>query len=154
MTMTQAERGKLYRQRHPEKSREATRKWKEKNKEKVRERARKAARLWRQRHPEQHRAYQKEWLQKPGNLEKKNRREHLHRIKVKYGLSSEDYLCLLKEQEGVCAVNNCGRQISHVDHDHVTGKVRGLLCKQCNWTLGHTGDSIERLRGLIEYLSN
>lgn len=39
-----------------------------------------------------------------------------------------------------------------VDHDHVTGKVRGLLCRQCNSALGFAGDNPERLERLARYL--
>jgi hypothetical protein len=57
-------------------------------------------------------------------------------------------------QDYVCAV--CKRDPEkghlHVDHDHVTGKVRGLLCGACNRTLGLTSESPERLRALAEYL--
>lgn len=41
----------------------------------------------------------------------------------------------------------------HVDHCHATGKVRGMLCFNCNATLGHVNDSVERLKMLIDYLN-
>jgi hypothetical protein len=40
----------------------------------------------------------------------------------------------------------------HTDHDHVTGKVRGILCGPCNMTLGHAKDDPERLRSLADYV--
>lgn len=40
----------------------------------------------------------------------------------------------------------------HIDHDHITGEVRGLLCSGCNTSLGHLGDDPERILGLVEYL--
>lgn len=60
-----------------------------------------------------------------------------------YGLSYEDYLQLLERQAGVCAickrpptkVTRLDRRL-HVDHDHETGRVRGLLCRACNAALG------------------
>lgn len=74
----------------------------------------------------------------------------------KYGLSEIDYLCLATNQNFVCA--SCGEpEISRplsVDHDHVTGKVRGLLCNRCNRVLGFIGDSSEKLRKLANYLDN
>jgi len=58
-----------------------------------------------------------------------------------YGISLDDYNELLALQSGKCAI--CGKHQSkfsyplHVDHDHKTGKVRGLLCSGCNGGLGH-----------------
>lgn len=40
----------------------------------------------------------------------------------------------------------------HVDHDHAAGRIRGLLCGRCNTAMGHLGDSIEMLTGLVQYL--
>lgn len=62
-------------------------------------------------------------------------------LRNKYGITAEYYNKLLIQQEGDCAI--CGRSQSefnyplHVDHDHQTGKVRGLLCCGCNTGLGH-----------------
>lgn len=54
------------------------------------------------------------------------------------------------------ACDICGREVSgrgrHVDHDHETGEVRGVLCLNCNLALGHFNDSIENLARAIEYL--
>lgn len=60
-------------------------------------------------------------------------------LKKMYGITHKDYLNMLKVQGGGCAV--CGRKAAkgkylHVDHCHTTGKVRGVLCHQCNWYLG------------------
>jgi recombination endonuclease VII len=59
-------------------------------------------------------------------------------LKYRYGLSKEDYERMLDEQGGVCAI--CGsapdKQRLSVDHNHGTGKVRGLLCHKCNLALG------------------
>lgn len=54
-----------------------------------------------------------------------------------YGLSWEEYLLLLEGQDGVCAICHqpSDREL-HVDHDHLTGRVRGLLCGRCNTGLG------------------
>jgi hypothetical protein len=62
-------------------------------------------------------------------------REHLLR---QYAMTSADYDRLFEEQRGVCAI--CGRppknNLLAVDHDHITGRVRGLLCAPCNRHLG------------------
>lgn len=72
-----------------------------------------------------------------------------------YGMSLENYQSLLKEQGGVCAIcggtNKNGHALS-VDHDHETGKVRGLLCRNCNYALGYIGDSVETAKNIIQYL--
>lgn len=83
-------------------------------------------------------------------------REELHgyHLKAKYGLSLEDYTALLEKQGGRCAVCGTppdGRRLS-VDHNHETGEVRGLLCLNCNTTLGKVGDSPEILMEAIAYL--
>ncbi len=71
-----------------------------------------------------------------------------------YGITLKEYNKILANQNGVCAI--CGnppndRKLA-VDHNHVTGKIRGLLCKACNTTLGNVKDSVEILEKAIEYL--
>lgn len=60
------------------------------------------------------------------------------RLRKQYGMSQEGYVALLASQGGGCAVcyRQPGKRPLHVDHDHDTGRVRGLLCHQCNWYLG------------------
>jgi hypothetical protein len=76
------------------------------------------------------------------------------KLRVKYGLTIEGYNALLDKQGGVCAV--CGHNVSkralHVDHDHGTGKVRGLLCNKCNRGMGLLGDDVTLLKSAIAYL--
>ena len=77
-----------------------------------------------------------------------------------YGLTIEDYDKLLTEQNGVCKI--CSkpetRYIKGVlvrlsgDHCHTTGKVRGLLCGNCNTALGAFDDNIEIMKIAIQYL--
>ena len=61
-------------------------------------------------------------------------------LKYEYGITLEDYNKMLNEQEGKCAIcqkhQNELKKILYVDHDHKTGEVRGLLCKNCNVALG------------------
>jgi hypothetical protein len=72
----------------------------------------------------------------------------------KYGLSSEKYNILLDSQFGKCAIcgNDNGGKYLHVDHDHVTGKVRGLLCSECNHGLGNFRDDSELIKKAELYL--
>lgn len=72
-----------------------------------------------------------------------------------YGLTVEAYNDLLVSQHGVCAI--CGGQPPrgrsfHVDHDHTTGAVRGLLCATCNTGIGGLKDSVDLLRKAADYL--
>jgi Recombination endonuclease VII len=76
------------------------------------------------------------------------------RIENEYGLSEEKYYEIFNEQEGRCAI--CGNSLDnpHIDHDHITGKVRGILCPGCNWGLGSFGDSPEVLRKAASYIAD
>lgn len=75
-----------------------------------------------------------------------------------YGITIEDYNRMLVVQEGKCATclrsfgDQKGRKAC-VDHNHVTGKVRGLLCFNCNTVLGKVYDETKTLARMIEYLS-
>lgn len=87
------------------------------------------------------------------------RKECLHRL---YGLSVVDWDTLYKKQHGVCAIcqqpetkfNNKskGTQRLSVDHNHVTGKVRGLLCHRCNVVLGQVEDDCALVIHVLQYL--
>lgn len=77
--------------------------------------------------------------------------------KLKYGLSEEDTQRLFEKQNMKCAV--CGtttfggrNRNFHVDHDHKTGKVRGLLCHTCNVGIGALGDTYDGVMRAAEYL--
>ena len=75
--------------------------------------------------------------------------------KRKYGISLDEYEKLLTEQHGLCAIcsGECPSKRSlAVDHDHATGKVRGLLCANCNRGLGMFKDKIQALEKAITYL--
>jgi hypothetical protein len=103
---------------------------------------------------EDKRAYNREYMLK---------HKYRYYYKCTYGITEEDYNIMLKVQRGVCLV--CGkaetaknrrggiRKLS-VDHDHKTGKVRGLLCHTCNSLLGLSKESTELFLGLIAYLEN
>lgn len=70
----------------------------------------------------------------------------------KYGLDLDGYDRLFVEQSGKCKI--CSREISLViDHCHVTGKVRGLLCNGCNLALAYFEEKPDRMQKAIEYLS-
>ena len=83
-------------------------------------------------------------------------------IKRDYGITYEQYISMIKRQGGACSI--CGEQETvvtkgtlrklSVDHDHVTGKIRGLLCTGCNQALGLFQDNIDILISAISYLKN
>lgn len=82
----------------------------------------------------------REWKDK--NKEKSKE----HQLKRKYGLTYADYGALLAEQKGGCAIcflpfDKAPRGVLFVDHCHTTGKVRGLLCANCNTAIGLLLDS-------------
>lgn len=88
--------------------------------------------------------------------EKAKRRDFENDLQKHYGISIEQYMDMHKAQKGRCAC--CGKHRSsfkrrlHVDHDHKTGRIRGLLCTQCNPGIGYFQHSVERLKQAIQYL--
>lgn len=77
------------------------------------------------------------------------------RLLLKYGISVAAFNALLDKQGGVCAIcgkSNWGATGPHVDHDHVAGKVCGILCKYCNAALGLIGDDPKIARAMSVYL--
>jgi len=82
------------------------------------------------------------------------RKINLGRARLKrYGLAPEAYDLMLAEQGGVCAICR-GPEVRtfHVDHDHLTGRVRGILCASCNHVLGRMKDDPALLRAAAAYL--
>lgn len=71
-----------------------------------------------------------------------------------YGIQNIDHVCMYAAQNGQCAI--CHEPVNYsdicMDHDHETGRVRGLLCKHCNAGLGMYQDQPERLIAASEYL--
>ena len=58
---------------------------------------------------------------------------------------------MVARQDGRCAIC-CATEARHIDHDHDTGQVRGMLCFRCNAALGQLDDSPDRLRRAADYL--
>ncbi len=80
-----------------------------------------------------------------------------HRLKKYYGLTAAEVEDLYQRQEGRCCICREARVLRtkaglYVDHDHATGKVRGLLCANCNAGLGHFRDNPTLLRNAALYL--
>lgn len=103
---------------------------------------------------EQKRAYQRTYrAADPERTAEHNRR---YRFKSRYGITPQQYDEVLDSQNGVCKVCDrpcpTGERLT-VDHDHLTGAVRGLLCRNCNAGLGNFKDDPELLERALQYLS-
>lgn len=89
------------------------------------------------------------------NREKRRAQVRDCQYRRKYGITTLDYEEMLRAQGEACAIcrskDNKGRRFS-VDHDHETGRVRGLLCFKCNTALGQFGDNVPGLNAVIDYL--
>lgn len=92
-----------------------------------------------------------------------HKRKELNRdiyYKTRYnGFTVKDYEQLLKLQNNKCAICGLSHLIVrekntyfHVDHCHSTGKIRGLLCNNCNISLGLLKDNIETIKNMVIYL--
>lgn len=75
-------------------------------------------------------------------------------LKRKFGITLDEYQTIFEQQNGLCQIckQTSPSKLLAVDHDHTTGKVRGLLCMNCNVVLGHLKDNKSTLRAMIEYL--
>lgn len=134
-----AERRKRIRMEHPELDRENSRKWALDNPEKKKE----ANKNYRTKNKERYKIKQYE-----------------NKMKIrwnKFGFTSDDYNYMFDQQHGRCAI--CGKHQSeftnrfHIDHNHKTDRIRGLLCFRCNVGIGFFNDDIDNLKKAIAYLN-
>lgn len=126
----QRERSERWRKKHPERFRESVKgsvkKWREKNRDKIRA--------------------------------KNKLRGKADKLKYRYKITLEDYNKMLIAHNNSCAI--CGTHESEmrkgicIDHDHVTGKIRGLLCEPCNQGIGMFKDNIVSMASAINYLKS
>jgi len=76
----------------------------------------------------------------------------------KYGITIEEYNSLFEQQNGCCAICEIHqtqlRRKLCVDHNHINGKIRGLLCDTCNRVLGYLDDNKDILYKAFKYLDN
>lgn len=86
-------------------------------------------------------------------------------LRRKYGITYDEFLAMHEAQNGRCANEACGRAVcvtapryandrAVVDHDHDTGRVRAVLCRLCNMTLGHIERQKSVVVGLLTYLED
>jgi uncharacterized protein YtpQ (UPF0354 family) len=91
------------------------------------------------------------------------KKEKQNKLKYIYGLSLQEFNLIYKQQKGRCKL--CGRKIrkqsinslrsktAMVDHNHVTGKIRGLLCCRCNLAIGLFDDNSSLLKKAAKYVT-
>ena len=116
--------------------------------------------------------YNKDWyernkdrLSKKRKAQRKMTRNEIARkynLKRSFNITPEDYDNLLLQQKGVCAIcNNIETVVDaktklpkrlSVDHNHVTGTVRGLLCNACNYIIGACKENVRTLQAAINYI--
>lgn len=162
-----------YREANREKARETSRKWRESNPGKQRENnlkyyaanvdeLRERSRKYGKDNREKVRDTVRKWRKM--NPDKQRERSRAHNLKRNFGISSEYYDKMFSEREGLCDICSSPETIVdkrsgkvrrlHVDHDHDTEIVRGLLCSRCNTGVGLLGDSIPRLIAAVDYLEH
>ena len=95
----------------------------------------------------------------PKQIANRRKASWKHNIKRNYGITPEDYYDMLEKQEGkckICSINidDIDKHVFNIDHCHTTGKVRGLLCQQCNSGIGMFKDRIDLLVKAIRYLDD
>lgn len=95
------------------------------------------------------------------NPEKAARSIRNANYKKKYGITLQEYEHMHEKQNGLCAIcNRPETMLGHkgtlvslaVDHCHTTGKIRALLCRNCNTMLGGSRDNVDILLNAIRYL--
>jgi hypothetical protein len=136
-------RRRAHYQAHKQESSERARSYRQAHKEEIRERARAYYLAHKQQINEQCRAY----------YHAHKHASAVQKVRRLYGISPAEYDALLTEQGGACAI--CRRRAKGrlcVDHCHVTGTVRGLLCSECNCALGYLKDDQASLVAALAYL--
>jgi hypothetical protein len=101
--------------------------------------------IWRKLNKTKVTAYQKSWVKKNKDKVKNSR------LKYNFGITLEEYQKLLEKQNNKCKIcNNVEKLV--VDHNHLTGKIRGLLCSTCNSGIGMLKENVSILKNAIIYL--
>ncbi len=102
-----------------------------------------------------HRWYLRRKASRYGDILDEGKRSGITQFLKKIGVSRTEYEEALAKQEGKCAIcgglPQYGRRLS-IDHDHVVGGFRGLLCTHCNLAMGHFFDSTELMEKAIKYV--
>lgn len=133
------------------------RQWNEKNQDKIREYRKKHRVIRRERYATDEDYRERILLQvkrfrESLPQEERRRRDRSGMLRAKYGLESDQVEEMWNEQGRKCSICKREAAVPDVDHDHVTGRIRGLLCGKCNRALGHFGDNIDGLMSAVRYL--
>lgn len=139
-----------------EKSSNKSKRWRDSNPEKDKIRRKD----WRKMNREKDNSTKRSWAK--NNPEKAALCTRKGSLKYNYGITLDEYNLILLKQDNKCSIckqpetqidkrYNRIRSLA-VDHDHVSGDIRGLLCGNCNKGLGHFKDNIKYLKSAIEYL--
>jgi len=154
MSQTKEQRRKWYlatREKNRERNKLRHKLWYEANKEHVS--ARNAR--WAAANPEKVKKYRDEYHAARAASGERQKYDALYRLR-KYGLTQEAFDALLREQGGscrICRTDSPGAKRGwNIDHDHATGRVRGILCHRCNAALGLLDDNAERAEACAAYL--
>lgn len=109
------------------------------------------------------REYQREKYQLLNTTEKRKRREknpcntfewrQQYRLKNRFGLTTEEFSAMVLEQNNKCKICECEMDTPQIDHNHTTGKVRSLLCRPCNTSLGLVKEDTKILYNMISYIN-
>lgn len=87
----------------------------------------------------------------PSWIDLEVQRRNVQRRAAQYGITPDDFIRMKQEQGGRCAICRETEELV-IDHDHGTGEVRGLLCRNCNIGLGMFSDNVVSLAAAIFYL--
>ena len=114
---------------------------------------------YREAHKQEAKEYHRQYFKNMSKAQKKKKKQYdrqYKRLKA-YGITIEQEIEMLEDQRSKCAI--CGKFLTdltnaYVDHDHKTGKVRGILCHHCNTMLGYAKDNPKTLIRAAIYLRN
>jgi hypothetical protein len=118
---------------------------------------REKAAAYREKNRERIRAYSRDWKKGVRWVRKKASFEWVaggrfdYDLQRRYGITAKQYREMFEAQHGTCAICRQDRKL-HVDHDHETNVVRGLLCMPCNTAIGHLNHDQELLLKAVSYL--
>ena len=127
----------------------------------------KRASEWRKKNVDKCKEYKVKYYKENQHIIQRYRVENKEKLKLKardwylrnnFGISLDEYNEILKQQDYGCKVcsrkesKDSRRKVLFVDHNHKTGKIRGILCDSCNFVLGLMEDNVTNIRKLADYL--
>jgi len=148
---------KCYSKKHYIKNRrkytELQKKWRKNNPIRVRKLGNKSQQKYCKNHPERVRKILRKYYKT--HLEQSKKRGRKSHFKRNYNLTFKQFKKMLKKQDYkcvLCKIKHTKKQRLQVDHNHKTGKIRGLLCASCNKMLGFGYDIVKTFKNAVKYL--